>query len=282
MHVSGLRIHPVKSTAIRPVQSAQVTRAGLAGDREWMLVDREGNLVSAREHPGLFAIVTDNRASGVDVDLLLQACGMPDLKVSFPDAAAIQVSMFGEPPMLARPAGSEADNWLRSVTGLDDLRLVWCEDPTRRQLDPEYSKPGDYTAFADCFPVNLVTDASVRQLDLWVRETAASRGTEPLPTPASRFRANIEIAGVLEPFAEDHWSRVQIGGVVFRVTLPSARCVIPTIDADLHKGKEPLRTLAMHRRWDGATWFAANLIPDTEGVIRVGDALTVVQDSLTR
>ena len=276
MHVSGLQIHPVKSTAIRSVESAWVTRAGLSGDREWMLVDHAGALVSAREHPGLFSIVTDNRASGVDVDLLLQAQGMRDLQVGFPDATAIQVTMFGRPPMLARPAGFEADSWVRRVTGLDDVRLVWCEDPTRRQLDPEHSRPGDHTAFADGYPVNLVTDASVRQLDSWVRETAVGRGEEPAPILSSRFRANIEIAGALEPFAEDHWSRIQIGVVTFRVPLPSARCVMTTIDADLRKGKEPIRTLAKHRRWEGATWFAANLIPDTEGVIHVGDGLTVL------
>jgi len=28
------------------------------------------------------------------------------------------------------------------------------------------------------------------------------------------------------------------------------------------KGKEPLVTLARHRRWDGKIWFGVNLIPD--------------------
>jgi uncharacterized protein YcbX len=45
------------------------------------------------------------------------------------------------------------------------------------------------------------------------------------------------------------------------------------------KGKEPLATLARHRRWDGNVWFGVNLIPDAPrdgGVIAVGDPVTVL------
>lgn len=278
MRVSGLRIHPVKSTAIRPVQAAYVTRAGLSGDREWMIVDRSGQLVSARELPRLFSIVAENRGTGSDTDLVLRAPGMSALEVSFPNTPPIGVRMFST-SMQGRPAGAEAEDWVRRAVGREDLRLIWCDDPTRRALDPEHSEPGDHTAFADGFPVNLVTDASVRQLDDWVRGEAVARGEEPVRIEAARFRANIEISGAPDPFAEDHWSRVRIGEVEFRVPLPSARCVMTTIDADLNTGKEPIRTLARHRRWDGTTWFAANLIPDGEGSIRVGDALTVLEHS---
>lgn len=277
MQISGLRVHPVKSTAIRPVQTAYVTRAGLRGDREWMVVDDHGELVSARELPRLFSVVADNPATGADVDLRLDAPGMPTLEAAHPAAELVPVRMFSEPPMRARPVGGEADAWLQRALDRDDLHLVWCDDPTRRALDPDHSRDGDHTAFADGFPVNLVTDASVRQLDDWVRETAAERGEDPTAITAARFRANIEITGASTPFAEDDWSRIRIGEVRFRVPLPSARCVMTTIDEDLRKGKEPIRTLARHRKWDGATWFAANLIPDSEGTIRVGDELTILE-----
>lgn len=39
----------------------------------------------------------------------------------------------------------------------------------------------------------------------------------------------------------------------------------------LRTGKEPIRTLARHRRFDGVTLFGQNLIPDTTGLITVGD-----------
>ncbi len=45
-----------------------------------------------------------------------------------------------------------------------------------------------------------------------------------------------------------------------------------TIDpVTLASGKEPIRTLARHRRWDGRTWFGIRLVPLGIGTIRVGD-----------
>ncbi len=41
--------------------------------------------------------------------------------------------------------------------------------------------------------------------------------------------------------------------------------------SSLTTGKEPIRTLARHRQWDGRTWFAIQLIPETTGTISVGD-----------
>ena len=50
------------------------------------------------------------------------------------------------------------------------------------------------------------------------------------------------------------------------------RCVMTTIDpVTLAGGKEPIRTLARHRRWAGKTWFGIRLAPRSTGVISVGD-----------
>lgn len=280
IQVTELHIHPVKSTAIRPVDSARITRGGLRGDREWMIVDGAGQLVSAREVPALFTVVADNRASGVDADLQLTAPNMDPLTLRYPEQGSVQVRMFSDPPLVARPADAAADSWLQRAVGHDDLHLVWCHDPTARELDPEHSGPQDYTAFADGYPATLITQPSTRQLQDWVNETAAERGEEPVRISGARFRANIHVNGPLEPFAEDTWSRIRIGDVVFRTPIPAARCVMTTIDDELHKGTEPIRTLARHRRWDGATWFAPNLIPDGEGIISVGDELVVLEHTV--
>ena len=62
-----------------------------------------------------------------------------------------------------------------------------------------------------------------------------------------------------------------------RVAKGSDRCVFTTIDPETAvKGKEPLVTLAKHRRWDGKVWFGVNLIPDTPGTISDGDHLEIV------
>ena len=52
-----------------------------------------------------------------------------------------------------------------------------------------------------------------------------------------------------------------------------------TVDpVSLARGHEPIRTLARHRKWDGATWFAMQLVPDVgdvRGVVAVGDEVVV-------
>ncbi len=44
------------------------------------------------------------------------------------------------------------------------------------------------------------------------------------------------------------------------------RCVMTTIDLSrLTTTKEPIKTLAKHRAWDGNTWFGVLLLPELQG-----------------
>lgn len=65
MRLDSIRIHPVKSTAIRRVDAAHVGAPGLVGDREWMVVDASGEMLSARTVPQLFRVVAEPTADGV-------------------------------------------------------------------------------------------------------------------------------------------------------------------------------------------------------------------------
>lgn len=272
--VTGLGLHPVKSTAIRPLPRTEVGREGFVGDRRWMVVDEEGALVSARELHTLFTVVADTPATeaGLSAPLRLRAAGMPDLDVEEPDAALIDVVMFGSKRLRGRPAARETSTWLSQATGRTGLRLVWCDDPTRRTLNPERSRPGDHTAFADGYPVTLASLASLRRLNDWITEGALERGEEaPDPLPIGRFRANVVMDGEV-PFEEDDWTRLRIGEVTFRKAKSVDRCVMTTLSVlDLTTSPEPIRTMAKHRRWDGSTWFAVHLIPENTGWIAVGD-----------
>ena len=271
--VTGLGIHPVKSTAIRPVATATVRPWGLDGDRRWMLVDADGALVSARELRTLFRVSADTAATdpAVTAPLRLRADGLPELEVAEPASAHVPVRLHGH-ELLARPAPDEVNAWFDAATGAQGLRLVWCDDPARRVLNPAYSQPGDHTGFADGYPVTLASLTSLARLNDWIAEGALERGEEPPePLPVSRFRPNIVIDGA-EPFAEDGWTTVQIGEVRFRKAKMVDRCVMTTIaPSDLTSTKEPIRTLAKHRLIDQKTWFAVHLIPEGTGRIAVGD-----------
>ena len=277
MRVVALNVHPVKSCAIRPVRSAVVERAGFAGDRRWMVVDADGRLVSARELHPLFSVVPDTAQTRDEVDggLRLRAPGVPDLHLHGDTGEEVPVRLHRH-DLTGAPVSPDADTWLQQVLGRPGLRLVRCLDPTRRALNPAHSVAGDHTAYADGYPVTLASRASLRQLDDWMAEGAVECGEPvPEPLPVERFRANVVVDGDLGPFVEDTWTGVRIGGVTFRVAKPVDRCVMTTIDLQsLETGKEPIRTLARHRRWDGATWFAVQLIPDGTGEVHVGDEVT--------
>ena len=276
MRLLQLNVHPLKSGAIRPLESAMVHLHGLEDDRSWMLVGPDGRLVSAREAHDLFRIVADTPATDPSVPsaLRLRAPGHPDLVVDQPVGAPVPVRLFSL-DLHGTPAGPDADGWLRSVLG-KDVRLVWCHDPARRRLQPGFSSPEDHTAFADAFPVTVASLASLRRLNDWIVERALETGEEPpAPLPIERFRANLVVDGD-EPFAEDQWQALTVGGVRFRVAKPVSRCVMTTIDTEtLTTAKEPIRTLARHRLVGGKTMFALHLLPLSTGRISVGDEVSV-------
>ena len=275
IRLDGVHLHPVKSTAVRPVLHGDVEPWGLAGDRRWMVVDATGECVTAREEHRLLTVTADTAATdpGLATALRLSAPGLEPLDVDEPHGPALPVTVHGR-GLEGVAAPDEAGAWFGAVLGRDDLRLVHVHSP--RPLNPTHAGPGEATAFADAYPVTLASAASLRRLRDWVAETALERGEAPrAPLAVERFRPNLVVDGDLEPFEEDGWRRVRVGPVEFRVVKPVDRCVLTTIDpTTLERGHEPIRTLARHRKWDGATWFAVQLVPESRGVVRVGDEVT--------
>lgn len=264
MRVVSLRIHPVKSTAITTVPSAYVGFAGLCGDREWMVVDSDRAMVSARELPELFRVHAEPVVDAGVAAVRLSAAGSSYLvRAGGPE---VKATMFTRPPMRVRAAAESASAWLERVTGRAGLDIVWCAHPDERSLNPEFSRPDDRAAFQDGYPVTVASLESLRQLNAWIEDAGGE------PVQIDRFRPNVVIDGDA-PFAEDDWATVQIGGVRFRAAKPVDRCVMTLVDAAnlARKNKEPIRTLSQHRKWDGKTWFCHHLIPDGEGEIRIGD-----------
>jgi uncharacterized protein len=278
VQLRAIGIHPVKSTAIRHVLSAEVMPWGLAGDRRWMVVDGDGRMVSARELHELFTITADTAETIplATAALRLSSPGHDPIDVAEPQTDPLPVRLHGH-DLLGLPADEGTQAWVRKVLARDDITLVWCDDPTRRSLNPSYARPGDHTAYADGYPLTLATEASLRRLDDWIAEDALARGeTAPAAMEMARFRPNLVVDGD-EPFAEDGWTHVVVGDVRLRMAKPNARCVITTIDpGTLATGKEPIRSLARHRLVDHKTLFAVNVIPETTGTISVGDPVTVL------
>jgi len=268
--LTGLRRYPVKSCRGEDLTEASVEPWGLAGDRRWMLVDPTGEVVTAREANRLVLITPRITDSG----LRLRAPGVADLVVARPEAGPLVDVAIWDDRLQARAAEETADDWFSQALGRP-LRLVYLDDPRRRPVDPEVAASTDVVTFADGFPLLLATEESLAQLNAWIAD--GSRSTEG-PVPMTRFRPNLIVCGA-PAFTEDGWRRVRVGAVEFRVLTSCIRCVLTTIDpVTAVRSKEPLVSLARHRKIGGKTLFAMNLVPDSPyGKVRVGDPVEVLE-----
>ncbi len=268
--VHGIRVHPVKSVGGYDAAQAVVEPWGLAGDRRWMLVDTDGTAVTQRERPELALSGAATLPGG---GVRLSAPGRADLAVAPPEPlATTSVTLFGT-TFEAMAAADAAHAWFSELLGAE-VRLMHLDDPaSRRTINPRYAPNGETVSFADGFPLQIATRASLDALNSLI-----GQGDRPHegPLPMDRFRPNVVLDGT-EAWAEDSWSRIAMGDVSFRLAKPCGRCVITTTDqATAVRGKEPLRTLARHRRIGGSLAFGVLVIPENTGIIRVGDAMRVL------
>jgi len=283
MRVTALRIYPVKSLGGMAVARAEVEPWGLARDRRWCLLDAAGTRITARQVHHLLGLHAE--PAGPDGIRITDQDGASILVTAPPDTGAepIEHERLG----VVRCAAAEASAWLTVRVGRPTT-LVWQPDPRTRPIAANRGGlPGEHLSLADAGPLLLVSEASLSQLDRWIAAEAevpdvagldprhVSGGDNPHPQPLNvvRFRPNVVVDGDV-PFAEDHWSTVRVGEVIFRTTMICDRCVMPTIDpVTLAGGKEPTRALARHRHWDRKTWFGIRIAPLGTGTITVGDAV---------
>lgn len=258
-HVSGLFIYPVKGMRGIALDEIRVEKRGFALDRRWLVVDLNGHFHSQRDIPRLATF----DALPLDGGLRLSQ-GDSLLEIETPADSEVMVTVWRS-TVPAHDAGDEAASWL-SERLERSVRLVHMPETTRREVNADHNAGDDIVSFADGYPVLLANEASLLDLNRYLAE----------PVPMNRFRPNVVIAGA-DAWAEDHWPTLRIGEIPFRNPKPCARCLVTTLDQMTGEstGQEPLRTLGKVRRIDGKAMFATNLIPDSEGVIRVGDALAV-------
>ena len=259
--LTGITIYPIKSCGGIDVASAVLEPPGLRHDRRWMVVDGDGRFLTQRDVPRMALI----HPALNDDHLVVHAPGMPalcvPLIVSTPHHVAVRV---WSDTVIAASVGDEAAEWFSTFLGVK-CSLVTMTERSVRHIPSKHASDGDMVSFADAFPLVLISEESLSDLN----------GRLDVPVPMRRFRPNLVVRGC-RPFAEDRWRRIRIGAVVLRVVKPCARCVITTVDtATGERGKEPLRTLATFRSGGNEVFFGQNLLHTTAGTLRVGEEVAI-------
>lgn len=266
--LASIHIYPLKSGAPVTLDEAAVEARGLSRDRRWMVVDANGKFVTGRQQPRLTLITALTSGDALSI----AAPGMPTLVVEPPHAGGprIDTAVWGAPvrPLLAC---DEANAWISAFVGAP-CRLVHMDDACERRVkakyDGKYGQDDDVVSFADAFPLLLISQAALDQLNAKLSA----------PVPILRFRPNLVVSGTA-PHAEDGWKRIRIGTVELEVVKPCVRCVFTTVDfarGAFDPSGEPLRTLVSYRRSGDGVTFGQNAIPRGRGTLRRGDAVEVL------
>jgi len=259
MHLSSLYRFPLKSAAGESLQRCASDSLGLLGDRRWMVVAAgTGRFLTQRVLPRMALLQAHWQG---DTALKLAAPGMPELLVRVPDGKTMRCVQVWSANPVVPDAGETAAAWLSDFLG-QACRLVYLPEDDGIQVDLDYARLGERTAFSDGFPFLLIGQASLDDL--------ARRVGRPLEM--LRFRPNLVVSGA-EPYAEDGWKRIRIGQLTFRVVKPCSRCVIPTLDpatGERAPDREPLNTLLSYRKGPGGVFFGQNLIAEGRGELEVG------------
>ena len=258
---TALMTYPIKACAGVPVQELVLGARGVAGEREWAIVDAQGETTWQGAYPRLALVHPRVTPAG----LRLEAPGGGAVEVPADAAlAARQVKMWSDlharhETFDAADAGDAVAAWLQGVTGAP-LRLV-------RLGEAALAREGTNA-------LHLVFAPSVAAVQ-------AQWGA----TDVRRFRPNIVLAmpaGGGDAFLEESLEALEWQGEAatrLEITAPCVRCVVPNVDpasARVDDGfLDTLARLSQQRR-PGATVFGLYARAAAGTRLRVGDTARMV------
>jgi len=267
--VSQLNIYPIKSLGGISLPSVHITDRGFEYDRRWMLIDANNNFLTQREFPVMALLQVAITKDGLKVFHINDERVFIIIPFAPQKIERVATNIWGVPcqPLLV---SDEADKWFSEKLQAP-CRLVYMDDGTKVMINEQYNINNSFTSFSDGFPILMISEASLADLN--------SRATETLLM--NRFRPNIVISGA-SAFEEDSMKEFVINGITLYGAKPSARCTITTINQSTgEKGKEPLKTLATYRSLNNKIYFGENVIAASTGRIQVGDEITILKTKVT-
>ena len=243
--VIELAIAPVKGMRLQRSTEIQLGHHGVTGDREFLIVDADGNLLGTAKNPGLLRI----EPSWDPARHLLA--------LRFPDGSVVQDAPEpGTAAVTRMYDGREIPGWV--IPGPLSAALSGYLGRAAHLFRRAAGHRG-----TDDHPVTLMSQASLHAL--------AAEFSDSAPDPR-RFRMTITVTGT-DPWAEHAWGgqQVTIGDIALRVLAPVPRCVVTTRNPE--SGATDARILHALARLRGKNdiTFGVWCQPSQSGHIQVGD-----------
>lgn len=229
--------YPIKSMRGEEVIAAEVSEAGLVGDRVLALVDVETGKVASSKNPrrwpqlfGFQAAFEERIAGPLASTARITFPSGEQVRSDSPDVESRLSAALGRSVRLARPGPTAA-----TTEG------YWPNYDWLTQRDEVFEFPFPPGTFFDGATIHLLTTATLDYLQLLAPASQFS---------PDRFRPNfvIKTADSSTGFAENQWfgRSLKLGDVVLRVDRPCPRCVMTTLPQGiLPKDPEVLRTAVL-------------------------------------
>lgn len=244
MQLQKLQIYPVKSARKITLERAEVSEYGFNHDRNYAFIDREFNIITAREAPKLLQLkveLLDNklRLSNGEKELIIDT----DINNIIQKA-----KLFGEKIKVSKLNYTES--WISDY--LDkNVELV-------KKLNNN---------LVDDSPIHLISSNSIHDLNAKLKQGVTS----------DNFRPNI-VVRTNYPYEEETWRTIKIGDCHFEVVKNCARCSLSTINKHTNiKNTELLKTLATYKKEGNGVTFGIYLKPINQGIIKLSDCLEIVE-----
>ncbi|WP_290699779.1 MOSC domain-containing protein [Amphritea sp.] len=261
--LSQLTIYPIKSTAPLHLSRCAVTDTGLAFDRQFVVCDSSGKFLTARTQPNLLKV----QATLLLDRLIISAPESKPLTLKYTSMESHYDSInVWKDQIDAVYCGEAAERWISHFLQ-QSCKLYFFGSQSNR---PVAENPENQVAFADGYPLLLISQASLSELNQRCKSTVAM----------DQMRPNLVVENTL-PYAEDSWKRIRIGTVEFKVAKPCGRCILTTTDPytlERNPDREPLSILKKYRKGsDGEAHFGQNLITLNQGIISQGDKVEILE-----
>lgn len=224
-----------------------------------MLVDQNNVFMTQRVHHRMALFKVEVNQSGLRV-----RHGSSHIDVPHDLAGDSIAAQIWDDAVTVCATSTEHDRWFSDLLSIN-CRLVTFPEANPRAVDSKYGRAGDHVSLADGYPVLVIGQASLDDLN--------TRLADPLPM--NRFRPNVVVTGS-SPYDEDSWRDFSIGSNRFFGAKNCGRCALPTVNQETGiSGKEPLATLSKYRTVDGKVYFGRNVIPVDHDEIKIGDEVII-------
>lgn len=241
---------------------SKIEERGLQYDRRWMLCNEQNEFISQREFNELALFKLQLTINGFAVQYKNESA----FEIPFSIEGSTEMVKVWDDECEAIEY-KKASEWLSEILNFT-CKLFYMPNETKRKIGEQYSVNNEINSFSDGFPILIIGQESLNDLNNKLAEKVA----------INRFRPNIVFRGG-NAFDEDNFVDFSINNMQFKGVKLCARCIMITINQTTGiTSAEPLKTLATYRSVNNNVMFGKNVIAlQTNGFVQVNDELKLLK-----